>query len=102
MPRTMILPEWVNISTADDTVSVQAVGFTAAYNNIYICTDTLSVQLPAPVANKRIKIKNLGANVITLVRAGTEEIEGVAANFQITSEDAAVTLVTDGTNWFIV
>jgi len=101
MSQTLIYPEWV----APQKTSTQAVGFTAKYGQKYLCTATLSVQLPAPaVVNKGrpITIKSSGAFVITLVRDAAEEIEGQAADFTFSSVRQSVTLITDGVNWFII
>lgn len=52
-------------------------------------------------AKKRITIKNASGANINIVRFGAESIEGVAADFTL-ADDESATLVTDGTDWFIV
>jgi hypothetical protein len=41
-------------------------------------------------------------NAVTIVRAGSESIEGVAANFVCNRKYGVWTFITDGTNWFII
>jgi hypothetical protein len=84
------------------TVSAQAVDFTAAYNFIYVVSGTVNVQLPAPVNNGIIYVKKTGSNSVTLVRNGSEQIDGVAASRSLSSDKEAVMIVSDGTNWFLI
>jgi hypothetical protein len=67
-----------------------------------IVAQNIDVTLPAPEANKIIDIKKLGSNLVTLVRNGSEKIDGVAANKSLTSAKESVTLTTDGVDWFII
>lgn len=84
------------------SVTVQAANFTAAYNSIHVCTDTLTIQLPEPRAKTQIVIKLLGEHTITLARHDSESIEGVAANYVLQSTNESVTLVSNGVDWFII
>lgn len=43
-----------------------------------------------------------GTNALTIVRAGTEKIENVAASFVCNRPYGAYTFYTDGTDWFLV
>jgi hypothetical protein len=66
-----------------------------------------TLTLPDPAATKRpiwIKDKTGSAstNPITVARFGSEEIETAAASFSLDSDLGAWTLVTDGTDWFIL
>lgn len=69
----------------------------------------LNVQLPDPAtvgANFHCVIKDLSgdlsANTITLVRNGTEKIDNVAANYIMRSGNQAITIMTNGADWFII
>jgi hypothetical protein len=66
-----------------------------------------TLTLPDPATTKRpiwIKDKTGSAstNPITVARFGSEKIETVAASFSLNSDLGAWTLVTDGTDWFIL
>jgi hypothetical protein len=64
-----------------------------------------AVTLPTATNGRVIIIKDktgsAAANNITVTRAGSESIEGVAGNYVISTNWAAVRLVSDGTNWFL-
>lgn len=83
-------------------LSAENANFNAAFNTIYLVTGAVDVQLPAPVAGGEIKIKKTGAGTVNLVRAGSENIEGVAATYPMNSTRQSAHLLTDGTDWFIV
>lgn len=76
--------------------------FTAEFGKTYFTTGALSIQLPSPVATEIIVIKIKDTNDITLVRAGAENIENVAANYVVTSDRASVEIRNDGTNYWLV
>ncbi len=65
-----------------------------------------SLTLPAPAATSFIVIKDktgsCATNNITVVRAAAEKIETVAASFVLDSDLGSWTLVSDGTDWFII
>lgn len=71
-------------------------------------TSARSLTMPsAPATGSTIVIKDisgqLNVNNITLVRAGSEQIEGVAANFTIDEIYKALTLVSDASgNWWLI
>jgi hypothetical protein len=89
-------------------VDTQSTNFTAANGKLHAVTPSgaLSVQLPAPAANFHCVIKDLSgdltANSITIVRNGTENIDGAANNFVMKSNNQSITLFSDGTDWFII
>ena len=45
---------------------------------------------------------NAATNNITLVRYGSEKIEGVAASYVLNTNFAKLTLTTDGVDWYII
>ena len=69
---------------------------------IYILTGTSTVRLPNPVLGRTVTIKKTGSDLVTLEPHNTEKIEGVAANYLLTSTLQSATLVSNGTNWFII
>lgn len=65
-----------------------------------------SLTLPTPSASSFIVIKdstgNCATNNITVVRAGSEKIETVAASFTLDTDLGAWTFVSNGTDWFVI
>ncbi|MEY2859116.1 MAG: hypothetical protein RLZZ74_3429 [Cyanobacteriota bacterium] len=66
-----------------------------------------SLTLPSPASTtKPIWLKDktgsASTNPITLVRAGSEKIETVAASFVLDYDLGAWTLINDGTDWFVL
>ena len=65
-----------------------------------------TLTLPAASAGARIMIKDVSGlantNAITVARAGSESIEGVAGNKLLQTNWGAFTLVSDGTNWYMI
>lgn len=65
-----------------------------------------SLQLPVPRAGWFIDIKDStnqsGTNAITLVRNGSESIDGVAASKTLSSNGGSWRVYSDGTNWFTI
>lgn len=65
-----------------------------------------SITLPSATSGRILIIKDktgsASTNNITITRAGSESIEGVAANYVFATDWGYLTLVCDGTNWFIV
>lgn len=63
-------------------------------------------QLPTPEADLNVFIKvmtdDIATDSLTIVRSGIESIDGVASNYQLTSEKETIHLVSDGTDWFII
>lgn len=65
----------------------------------------INITLPTPVIGRVLVIKDISGaaatNNITLVRSGTEKIEGIAASRLLQTNWGSWTLTTDGTDWFI-
>lgn len=91
--------QWIELAMR---VEAQSANFTAEYGKIYIVSNDISVQLPAPILDKVIVVKLASSNTVTLVRNGTEQIEGEAASKVLNSTRQAVKLINDGTNWFFI
>lgn len=66
----------------------------------------ITMQLPTPVQNLWFIVKDVSFNAftrnITIARAGSEQIDGVAANFTIDANGACWIFMSDGTDWFSV
>lgn len=80
-----------------------------AKHGIQYSIDTSSartVTLPTPRDGLRFIIKdvtgNSCTNAITLVRAASESIEGVAASFTLRGNFGSWAVYSDGTNWFVL
>lgn len=78
-------------------------------NRELIFVDTsgaVSIQLPAASLGYRFTIKDTtgsaGTNPITILRAGSESIEGVAASYSCRAPYGSWVFASDGTNWFII
>lgn len=86
-------------------VEAKAAGFTAETGKLYAVNGTVSVQLPAPSASFHCVIKDLSGDItnnpITIVRNGTENIDGQAANVSLNSNYQAINLISDGVDWYI-
>jgi hypothetical protein len=86
-------------------VEAQAGDFTAENGKLYAVNGTVNVQLPAPAANFQCVIKDLSGDIannpISIVRNGVENIDGQASNVSLDSNYQSITLISDGTDWFI-
>ena len=68
-----------------------------------IATNGIEVTLPDPFERRRpIYIKRNSASNITIKRYGTETIDGSASDLVISFDKESKTLVSDGTNWWII
>lgn len=95
---------WVTyyVGAQPEVVQSEAANFNAEFNKYHIVTAAVTATLPAPVANQKLTIKNMSGGSVIIARNGTENIDGVASDYTSTSTNESITLVTDGTNWFIV
>lgn len=66
----------------------------------------ISVTLPAPTVGRILILKDISGqantNNITLVRNGSEQIEGIATSKLLTTNWGSWTITSDGTNWFFI
>lgn len=87
-----------------DLVSLEtkAANFNAVNGKVYIVTAIANATLPAPALNTKITIKKFGAADVTVVRNGSENIDGVAASYVMASTKQSATFISDGTDWFII
>lgn len=86
-------------------VEAQVSNFTAENGKLYAVNGTVNVQLPAPSTSFHCVIKDLSgdiaSNPINIIRNGTESIDGVASNLAFTSNKQAISLISDGVDWYI-
>lgn len=86
-------------------VEAQTADFTAENGKLYAVNGTVNVQLPAPSASFHCVIKDLSGDIannpISIIRNGTENIDGAAANFALTSNKQSISLISDGVDWYI-
>lgn len=81
---------------------------TADTNKIFLVSTAAArtINLPAPSAGLRFVIKDstgqAQTNNITVVRNGSEQIEGVAASKILQTNWGSWTIISDGTNWFLI
>ena len=86
-------------------VESKVADFNAENGKLYSCNGPLNVQLPAPSASFHCVVKditgNIAVNGITIVRNGTEKIDGDLSNFVITGNKQAISIISDGVDWYI-
>lgn len=74
--------------------------------NVDTTAGAVQITLPTPSLGFVVTIKDVGGltpnNPITIARAGSELIDGGANSISISSSLEAVTLISDGTDWFRV
>lgn len=96
------LYQTVRTITANLTIDTTTTDYYILCNH----SGAINVTLPPPVAGRVLVIKDISGaantNNITLVRNGTEQIEGIAASRLLQTNFGSWTLTTDGTNWWIV
>lgn len=75
----------------------------------YLCDSSggaFNFTLPAPVSNLRLQLKcktgSCLANPVTIVRNGSEKIEGTAASYTFNTNWGSLLLISDGTDWFFI
>jgi hypothetical protein len=89
--------------------AVQTADFTAENGKMYPINPagaTLNIQLPAPSASIHIVVKDLSGDLlnktVTIVRNGTESIDGQASNLVLSSDFESATLLSDGVDWYLI
>lgn len=86
----------------------QSADFTAMDNSLYLVDTSAArnVTLPDPATNMCVVIKDktgtASTNNITLVRPGSQNIEGVAASYVLNSDFGSWTIVSDGTDYWVL
>jgi hypothetical protein len=101
--RTLQLPDADgDISLFKRIIELKSSNFTAGdtpqNDYVYFVSGTTTCTLPTAVGNKNeYKIKNVGANTVTIAASGAESIDG-SSTVTITS-NAALTIISDDSNW---
>lgn len=64
---------------------------------------TVTVTLPVPTSGKQFAIKKIDSsvNIVTIAPAGSETIDG-GASYSFNTQYQSISLVTDGSNWYLV
>lgn len=70
-------------------------------DEVVLMTGTGDATLPAPVDGKEVVVKNIGVGVVTVVPNAAETIDG-GASFGLPVQYDSVTVVSDGTDWFVI
>ena len=94
----------VSSPSADQTLSAPSAG---VIEEVYVYTPTTGITVnlvsAATVGSGfKYQIKNRSTNTISIDPFSTETIDGITAPFALSVQDASVTLITDGSNWFII
>ena len=93
----------ISLSSPSSDVTLTA---PTAVEEIYIYTPSTAITVNLVAAATcgsgfKYQIKNRSANTITINPNGSETIDG-AATFALNTQEASITLITDGSNWFII
>ena len=91
----------VSSPSTDQTLSAPT-GVEEAY--IYTPSASITVNLVAAAtcgSGFKYQIKNRSTNAITIDPNGSETIDG-STTFDLSTQEASVTLITNGSNWFII
>jgi len=91
----------VSSPSTDQTLTAPS-GIEEVY--VYTPSTSISVNLVAAAtcgSGFKYQIKNASTNTITIDPNGTETIDG-ASTFALSTQYASATIVTDGSNWFII
>jgi hypothetical protein len=94
----------VSSPSVDQTLSAPSAG---VIEEVYVYTPTTGITVnlvsAATVGSGfKYQIKNRSTNTISIDPFSTETIDGITAPFALSVQDASVTLITDGSNWFII
>ncbi len=98
---------WTRLD-APETINSVSSDITLVDKNIHLVDTTAarSLTLPTPANGIKLTVKdatgNANTNNITIVRAGAEDIDTVAASLVMDSDFGSKTFVSDGTDWFIL
>lgn len=105
--QTYTLP---NVTGTVQAISVSAISSntTAVSGKTYNCDTSggvFNLTLPAPALNAIIRVKDskgtFNTNNLTVVRNGSEKIEGVAASKTLASSWSFIGFYSDGVDWFM-
>jgi hypothetical protein len=101
-PQSVSAPSVTVSSPSTDQTLSASTGIEEAY--IYTPSAAITVNLVAAAtcgSGFKYNIKNRSTNVITIDPNGSETIDG-QATFDLTVQESSVSLICDGSNWFII
>jgi len=96
----------VNLAGPISKVTVQTADYTASLSEVVLVdasSGAVTITLPAPSTGAIVWIKKIdnSPNAVTIAPNATEKIDG-ASSFIIAAQYESYTLVSDGTDWFVV
>jgi len=91
------------ISRSINTISSNTNADSASSTDyIYLVSGTTTLTLPTAVGNSNLyTIKNSGSATITIATTSSQKIDG-ASSYSISIQNFSVTVISNGSNWFIV
>lgn len=94
---------YTKIGSGDVAVLSKSANYTALMDDdVILCTNTITISLPlAASATKRLVIKNTGTGTVTIDASGSETIDG-ALTYDLSVQYESITIVSDGTGWYII
>jgi len=104
--------EWINLGIGQPTVTSASVSGSysittyTGVEEIFLLTTTAATTVSLPSAATvtsgfKYHIKNLGSFALTIDPNGAQTIDG-ASTFVISIQYAAISIVSDGANWFVI
>lgn len=104
------VPSWATFNLNPTVTSVTGtLNLTSADSNKVFLISTAAartINLPTPATGLNFTFKDstgqANTNNITVVRAATEQIEGVAASKVLQTNWGSWKIISDGTNWFLI
>jgi hypothetical protein len=86
------------------SISTQTTAYTiGATDSVVLCNGTFTVTLPTAVGRtgKTYEIKNIGTGTVTVDGNGSQTIDG-ALTFVLDAQYEAITIISDGSNWWVI
>ena len=88
------------------TGPITASTYAATWDEVIIADTSggsITVTLPSPTNVGQVTLKKAAsANTLTIARPGSESIDGSASNLDVTAENVSRTLVSDGTDYWVI
>jgi len=94
--------EWnTMVSETKRVVTTKTAAYTAVNRDIILMNGAYTVTLPSPSADDLVDVKNIGTGTVQIDAAAGDTIDGDATIY-LYSQYESVSLVSDGTNWFMI
>jgi len=99
-------PVWAAATATVWSVVTTSSDYTATDGEFVLAdssTSAITITLPSPAENARVGVKKTDSstNTVTVSPAGAETIDG-ASSLTIDTQYESYTLISDGTNWYII